>query len=159
MTQAAIVSGKAQSVVYATSDTGVGLRWTPVLPRIRYAPAVLVLHPGGFKTGAAGPLNVCQVDFFLAIARAPIPLLLRGESRGDHVHVVSKAGSNHSAVPLRGTREENYLPLVARIDATFQLCQRATFRAGRIAGCGAEDHHAGKRRALFRMGLRAEQTP
>lgn len=65
------IAGKAQSVVYGTTDTGIGLRWTAYQPRVRYAPAVLVLHPGGFKTGTAGPPNVCSdlaAAGFLALA-------------------------------------------------------------------------------------------
>src|SRR5207237_8964541 len=44
-----------------TTSSGVYLYWTAYFPAdgLRH-PAVLVLHPGGFKTGEAGPLNVAQ---------------------------------------------------------------------------------------------------
>ena len=46
---------------YGTSATGVALRWTAYVPSGGgQHPAVLVLHPGGFKTGAAGPQYVAQ---------------------------------------------------------------------------------------------------
>jgi hypothetical protein len=49
------------SEVYKTTDTGVDLYWTPVTPTSGTSwPAVLVLHPGGYKAGNAGPLHVCQ---------------------------------------------------------------------------------------------------
>jgi hypothetical protein len=46
---------------YGTTSTGVALYWTAYVPAdgLRH-PAVLVLHPGGFKAGAAGPLNVAE---------------------------------------------------------------------------------------------------
>jgi acetyl esterase/lipase len=46
---------------YGTTPTGVDLYWTAFVPGdgLRH-PAVLVLHPGGFKTGDAGPENVAQ---------------------------------------------------------------------------------------------------
>src|SRR5438045_7027749 len=46
---------------YGTTSTGVDLYWTAyVPPGGGKHPAVLVLHPGGFKTGAAGPQAVAQ---------------------------------------------------------------------------------------------------
>jgi acetyl esterase/lipase len=46
---------------YATTSTGVDLYWTAFVPTdgLRH-PAVLVLHPGGFKTGPAGPAIVAK---------------------------------------------------------------------------------------------------
>ena len=46
---------------YATTSTGVDLYWTAFVPDdgMRH-PAVLVLHPGGFKTGRAGPAIVAK---------------------------------------------------------------------------------------------------
>src|SRR5450432_2237123 len=46
---------------YGTTSTGVDLYWTAFVPGdgLRH-PAVLVLHPGGFKTGDAGPENVAE---------------------------------------------------------------------------------------------------
>ena len=46
---------------YATTSTGVDLYWTAFVPEdgMRH-PAVLVLHPGGFKTGRAGPAIVAK---------------------------------------------------------------------------------------------------
>ena len=46
---------------YGTTSTGVDLYWTAYVPAdgLRH-PAVLVLHPGGFKAGDAGPLNVAE---------------------------------------------------------------------------------------------------
>jgi acetyl esterase/lipase len=53
------INGKIQQ--YGTSSTGVALRWTAFEPPSGGKnPAVIVLHPGGFKTGAAGPLNVAR---------------------------------------------------------------------------------------------------
>ena len=57
---------------YGTSSTGVALRWTAFEPPGggRH-PAVIVLHPGGFKTGEAGPTGVAQdlaAAGFLALA-------------------------------------------------------------------------------------------
>ncbi len=50
-----------QIQLYGTSTTGVDLRWTAYEPPGGgQHPAVIVLHPGGFKTGAAGPLYVAQ---------------------------------------------------------------------------------------------------
>jgi hypothetical protein len=57
---------------YATTSTGVDLYWTAYVPSdgLRH-PAVLVLHPGGFRTGSAGPQSVAE-DFgnagFLGLA-------------------------------------------------------------------------------------------
>jgi len=46
---------------YGTSSTGVALRWTAFEPKGGGShPAVLVLHPGGFKAGAAGPPAVAK---------------------------------------------------------------------------------------------------
>ena len=57
---------------YGTSSTGVALRWTAFEPAGGgQHPAVLVLHPGGFKTGDAGPTGVAQdlaAAGFLALA-------------------------------------------------------------------------------------------
>ena len=46
---------------YGTTSTGVDLYWTAYVPAdgLRH-PAVLVLHPGGYKAGDAGPLNVAE---------------------------------------------------------------------------------------------------
>jgi hypothetical protein len=46
---------------YTTTSTGVDLYWTAFVPAdgLRH-PAVLVLHPGGFKTGRAGPASVAN---------------------------------------------------------------------------------------------------
>ena len=46
---------------YGTTPTGVDLYWTAYVPTdgLRH-PAVLVIHPGGFKSGDAGPLNVAE---------------------------------------------------------------------------------------------------
>jgi acetyl esterase/lipase len=46
---------------YATTSTGVDLYWTAFVPPdgLRH-PAVLVLHPGGFKTGPAGPAIIAK---------------------------------------------------------------------------------------------------
>lgn len=44
---------------YAITDTGVALRWVKFEPQGGgQHPAVIVLHPGGFKAGVAGPKNV-----------------------------------------------------------------------------------------------------
>ena len=57
---------------YGTTPTGVGLYWTAyVPPEGGKHPAVLVLHTGGFKTGAAGPQDVAQdlaANGFVALA-------------------------------------------------------------------------------------------
>lgn len=46
---------------YATTSTGVSIDWTVFKPPgAGRHPVTLVLHPGGFKTGNAGPPNVCQ---------------------------------------------------------------------------------------------------
>ena len=46
---------------YGTTSTGVDLYWTAYVPAdgLRH-PAVIVLHPGGFKSGGAGPDNVAE---------------------------------------------------------------------------------------------------
>jgi len=46
---------------YGTTSTGVDLYWTAYVPAdgLRH-PAVIVLHPGGYKAGDAGPLNVAE---------------------------------------------------------------------------------------------------
>lgn len=46
--------------VYKTTDTGVDLYWTAFVPNDGGVawPFALVLHPGGYKTGAAGPNSV-----------------------------------------------------------------------------------------------------
>src|SRR4249919_2438438 len=46
---------------YGSTSTGLDLYWTAFVPTdgLRH-PAVLVLHPGGFKTGNAGPAHVAN---------------------------------------------------------------------------------------------------
>ena len=53
---------RAQSIEqYATTDTGVALRWSVYAPADGgQHPAVIVIHPGGFKSGFPGPKNVAK---------------------------------------------------------------------------------------------------
>jgi acetyl esterase/lipase len=65
-----------QKEVYGYTASGVALTWIVGEPDVEPAPAVLVVHAGGFKTGVPGPLDVVQ-DLanagFLALA-AEYPL-------------------------------------------------------------------------------------
>jgi len=60
-TPAATASSTLSYEKYGTTSTGVDLYWTAYVPSdgLRH-PAVIVLHPGGYKAGAAGPLNVAE---------------------------------------------------------------------------------------------------
>ena len=56
-----VVLTAGQLEQYGTSSTGVALRWAAFEPAGGgQHPAVLVLHPGGFKSGDAGPTSVAQ---------------------------------------------------------------------------------------------------
>jgi acetyl esterase/lipase len=60
-TPAATASSTLSYEKYGTTSTGVDLYWTAYVPSdgLRH-PAVIVLHPGGYKAGDAGPLNVAE---------------------------------------------------------------------------------------------------